>query len=507
MSPVPRTQFDIQFSTDHLLKGLKARTISSGLITAFLQGSLFVMNMGAVMALARLLTPQDFGILAMAFAVIGFFQVFNEAGLSTATLQKKDITHAQVSNLFWANIALGGAVTVVVASSAPAAAWFYQEPRVVAVTLVLSLTFMLTSSTVQHLALLKRQMRFKVLALIQIISTAMGISVGIAMAWFGFRYWSLVGMQLSTMVTGLLMTWSACRWRPQFPARKSGTWSLLRFGANLTASGFLWSLARGSDALVIGRIFGSEALGLYSRAAALANAPVGHAIAPLEAIFIPALSRLQGDSERYRRAVFQVYDFLALSSLPFSGMLFALAQPMTLVVLGSQWEDAAPIFAAFALNALYLPMAIVASWLLSSQGRGKDFLLLSCFTSSVTVTSFLLGSFFGPVGVATSFSLSCLVVQLPFHYWIAGREGAVTSGDLWMRFISHLPLWGVVCATTWLTRDWVANAGPIAQLCISVPVGLLSGASFVYLYSPSRQAAINLFDAWQHWKQSSAMAI
>ncbi len=309
-------------------------------------------------------------------------------------------------------------------------------------------------------------------------------------------------MQLSTPVVALLMTWSACSWRPQFPARHSGTRSLLSFGANLTASGLLWSLARGLDGLLIGRWFGAEALGLYSRAATLLNRPLEQALAPLEAIFVPTLSRLQGEPERYRRVVFQVYDLLALFSLPFSGMLLALAQPLTLVVLGPKWEAAAPIFAAFTLYALYLPMVMVAGWLLTSQGRGKDFLLMSCCTSSVTVVSYLLGLRFGPVGVAVSFSLSCLLIQLPVVYWIAGRAGLVTARDLWTLFFKHLPLWGVVCATTWLIRASVENSTPLTQLYLCVPAGLLAGTAVVCLYPPSRRAALNVFEVARDWMKS-----
>ena len=98
---------DTHFATAHLLKGLKTRTVSSGIVMSLLQASLLMMNLGSVIVLARLLTPQDFGLLAMVLSVMGFFRVFNEAGLSTATVQKEEITHAQVSNLFWTNVALG----------------------------------------------------------------------------------------------------------------------------------------------------------------------------------------------------------------------------------------------------------------------------------------------------------------------------------------------------------------------------------------------------------------
>ena len=490
------------FATDHLLVDLKGRTISSGVVTMVAQGAQFVLMLVSTMVLARLLTPQDFGLVAMVTTVIGFFRIFNDAGLSTATVQREGITHAQVSNLFWTNVTLGVTISLILAVSAPAVGWFYQEPRLVSITLALSITFLFTTSTVQHMALLKRQMRFKAIALIQVSSVAGGILTGIGMAFFKCGSWSLVGMQLATPMLALLLTWSASRWRPQLPTRRSGTRSLLSFGANLTASSFLWSLARGSDSLLIGRFYGPASLGLYSRAAALLNRPLEQAMAPLEAVFVPTFSRLQAQPERYRRIAFQVYDSVAVGSFPFAGMLLALAHPLTLVVLGPKWESAAMIFAGFTLVALYVPITCVAGWLLSSQGRGRDYMILSSICSSATVLFFLVGLRFGPVGVAISYSLSCLLVQLPVAYYIVGRRGPVTTRDLWSRFFKHLPLWGVVGGATWLIRTLVSNFAPAEQLLICAPLGLLAGVAFVCSYAPSRHAAMNLMIVFQELLKS-----
>jgi O-antigen/teichoic acid export membrane protein len=485
------------FATDHLLTNLKGRTVTSGLITGVAQIVQFVLNLGSIMILARLLIPQDFGLVAMVTTITGFLRIFNDAGLSTATVQREGITHAQVSNLFWTNVGLGGLISLILAVSAPGVAWFYREPRLVGVTLALCITFLLTSSTVQHLALLYRQMRFRTIALIQVSSLAVGVVVGIGMAWLHYGYWSLVGMQLSTPVISFLLIWSASRWRPQLPRRRSGTRSLLGFGANLTASSFLWSLARGSDSLFIGRFYGSASLGLYSRAAALVARPVEQFMSPLESVFVPMLSRLQTQPERYRRVVLQAYEVIAVVSFLCSGLLFALAHPLTVVVLGPKWEKAAAIFAGFTFVGLYIPVASVAGWLLSSQGRGRHFLILSSISSALTIVFFLVGLPFGPVGVATSNSAFCLLIALPLGYYIAGREGPVTTRDLWSRFFKHMPLWGVVCGTTWLTRTLVSNLAPAEQLLICAAVGLLAGVVFVWAYPPSRHAAMNLLTALQ----------
>src|SRR5262249_49629138 len=158
---------------------------------------------------------------AMVLTVTGFLRVFKDAGLSIATVQREKITHAQVSNLFWINVAVSATCTLVLALCAPIVARFYHTSDLVTITLFLSLTFLISCSTIQHQALLKRQMRFKALAIIEVSSMAVGVLVGITMAAMGFGYWSLVASSLSLETAGLILTWSVSRWRPQLPSRNS----------------------------------------------------------------------------------------------------------------------------------------------------------------------------------------------------------------------------------------------------------------------------------------------
>ena len=173
------------FATDHLLFNLRQRTISSGVVTMAAQGTLFVLNLGSIMTLARILAPQDFGLVAMVASVMSFLRIFKDAGLTTATIQRDNITHAQVSNLFWINLGLSALLTLIVAASAPGIAWVYREPDLTAITLVLSFSFLFEGSAAQHLALFNRQMRFKLLAVMQISAAILAILVAITMARFG----------------------------------------------------------------------------------------------------------------------------------------------------------------------------------------------------------------------------------------------------------------------------------------------------------------------------------
>jgi PST family polysaccharide transporter len=488
---------DRHFRTDHLLANLKGRTISSGFVTIAAQGAKFVLSMASIVVLARLLTPRDFGLVAMVTAVTNVLFVLRDAGLSTATVQREGITHAQVSNLFWVNLVLGGLISVVVVGLAPAIAWFYREPRLVGIAMVLSMTSLLRGLTVQHMALLNRQMRFKAIAAIEVSSIGAGFVTGLVMALLGCGYWSLVGSALSIEAAGLVLTWSISRWRPQLPARRSETRSLLNFGASVAASSFIGYLSISVDSLLIGWRYGADSVGLYSRATALLSRPIEQIIYPISSVFVPTLARLQGEAARYRRAFLQGYEAIAMIAFLCTGVIFALARPLTIVLLGHKWERAADIFACFTIVAIIRPLAMAAFWLLTSQGRGRNLLVANSILSAISIASFIVGLPYGPAGVAIAFSVSGLFIRLPILYYIAGRRGPVNTADLWAVFLRHLPLWVVAFSATWLTRVSLESLAPLSQLLICAAVGLLTAAVFICAFASQRKVAIQLFNALQ----------
>jgi PST family polysaccharide transporter len=374
---------------------------------------------------------------------------------------------------------------------------FYAEPRLVVITLALSVMFLLSGLVGQHLAVLNRQMRFQALATIRIGSVATGIVVGIILAALKCGYWSLVGLQLSTPVVAVVLTWRASRWWPQWPIWQTGTGPLLRFGANVSASAFIYSLARAADGVLIGRVYGPHSLGLYSRASALLVRPVDQLTVPLAAVLIPALSRLQAQPERYRRTFLQIHDAVALIGLLLSGLLLALARPITLVLLGQQWRESAGVVAALAMTAVFLPLFSASSWLFASQGRGRDWLLTGVCVSVVTVCAFIIGLPFGPMGVGAVYSAAGLLIGLPVVYQIAGRSGPVSTSDLWTGFLRQLPVLGVVLTVTWLTLGSLPDTTPLLQLLVGGFLGLGAGAGFVWIFPPTRKTIGHLWDALQ----------
>ncbi len=486
-----KKQYQDHFNTEHLLANLTHRTVSSGFISLGTQGAKLALNLASTIILARLLMPKDFGLVTMVMAVSGLLMVLKDAGLSTATIQKDSITHAQVSNLFWVNIAFSSVLALIMAATAPVVAWFYKEPRLTNIALSLGVIFLLNGSTYQHLSLLKRQMRFKKIAVIELGSAIAGLSLAIFMAFLGYGYWSLVGQQMLLALVALLLTWSLSSWRPGLFTRNCGTKRLLHFGMNLTGAGFMQSFSRMIEFSLIGRFYGADILGLYSRGNALLMNPLQRFISPLSNVFLPVLSRLQGDPQRYRRGFFQLFETIALIMFPLAGLLMALSQPFTHVVLGPNWKDVAPIVACFTIFIIYVPSAHASTWLFMSQGRGKEVFKYSTISSFLAIASILAGLPFGIFGVALSYSGSGLFIRLPLLFYFAGRHGPVSTRDLRMIFIRHIPIFVFVFITTYATYLGVKRYDALTQLFISVPVGLTVGAGLILGSKHKRQIVVN----------------
>jgi len=474
---------------DHLVKDIGTRAVSGGLVTIAAQAAKFVLNFAAAAVLARLLSPKEFGLVGMVLGITGLVGLFKELGLSTATVQRDTITQQQVSNLFWINVFISGFLTLLSFGLAQPVARFYHDPRVAGIMMVLSLTFVLTGSTVQHQALLTRQMRFRVIAMIEVTSMFVGLAAACFLAQFGFGYWALVAQQMVYAIASLLLTWFTSKWRPSMPSRYSGVRPMLSFGAHLTLADFLGLLMINSDAVLIGRVFGAEPLGLYTRANVLLQRPLQQIYIPINSVLTPVLSRLQNDSERYRRSFLRAYETMALITFSFAAICLALATPMVLVILGPKWSGVIPLFSAFAVAAIALPLSDAANWLFQSQGRGREQLRNHALIGIVGLTSYIIGLHWGLLGVVVAIAIATTVVRLPIAFYFAGRSGPVGTLDLWMAFLSHLPCWGAVYLATALAQMTMKDAAPIVQLLVCVPIGLAGGTLLFLVFRRPRESA------------------
>jgi PST family polysaccharide transporter len=418
------------FQTEHLRQDLKGRSVRGGLVTVLTQLGKVVVNLGALAVLARLLTPQDFGLIAMVATVTNLVTLIKDMGLSMATIQKPEINHRQVSTLFWVNIGFSGVLALIVAAVAPMISWFFNEPRLTLVTLSLSACLGLSGLMIQHEALLRRQMRFKDLSLVQIASMALGAVAAILAAWGGAGYWSLVIKQLIEQMVSIVGVWWLCNWRPGRPGKLTEIYDMLFFGSNVMGYNFINYFARNLDNVLIGWRWGATPLGLYDRAYQLFLLPIQQFNTPFASVANPTLSRLLDSPEQYRQAYLRVLDKLALLSMPFIVFTIAAADWIFDLAFGSQWQDASRIFAWLGFTALMQPICNSTGWLFMTQGRTWPMLQWGMISSLWSVLSIIIGLPWGAEGVAASYSILGLL-RTPVLFWFVCREGPIHAIDLY----------------------------------------------------------------------------
>jgi PST family polysaccharide transporter len=438
--------------------------LSGGAVKIVSQSASILLQLTSTVILARLLGPEEYGIIAMVTAVVAFAGMFRDLGLSSSTIQKDKLTHEQLSTLFWVNVLAGTALTVIVAAVSPLVAWFYQRPELTSVTLVLSLSFVVASFSTQQRALLVRQMRFGREAVANIIGGFISLMVAVAMAVHGFGYWSLVASTLSGSLISTILVNVLVGWRPGLTIKIDGVRSMLTFGARITGFECVNYFHRNLDNLLIGRFWGADLLGLYSRAYSLLMFPINNLRGPVNAVGFPAMSRLQGMPDEFRRYYQRLAGILAFFSMPLTAFLFVGADPIIEFALGRQWLDVVPIFAALALVGFVQPVVTLWGIVVLSTGRGERYLRLGILNSVCAVLGFLGGLRWGAVGVAYGYAAATYLSAYPILR-IAFRGTSICFRDF-LRATSPAAIasFGAVGITVCLRSALISNESPLIAI-------------------------------------------
>lgn len=475
--------------TDDVSAELGARTARGGAIMIAAQGARFAVNMVGTVTLARLLTPQDYGLVAMVAVFTNFTYLFRNLGLSAATVQKAEVSHRQVSTLFWVNVGLGLLTMLVTAAAAPLVAAFYGEPRLTGITVGIALGCIFNGLSVQHEALLKRQMRFKALGTIDVCAALVGLAVGVTAARRGAGAWALVAAQLAVTATFAAGVWAACGWRPGRPSRGSGVRSMIAFGGNLTGYNLLNYLARNADNLLIGRFWGPLQLGLYARAYQLLLLPLDQVCVPLDGVAVSALSRLTDAPERYRRAYLNILEKLAMLTMPGVALMIGTSDWVVAFMLGPQWAETGRIFALLGVVGLLEPVSLSVGWLLISQGRTRHALRWGVIDGTLSLVSIAAGLPWGALGVAASYSLVGFFLRKPLLFWYACRTGPVRTADFYRAILPSFYAALSVLAVLFALRAWAGEMRPLAGLLAGLTVAA-AVAFVVFLIIPRGRRAL-----------------
>ncbi len=426
------------------MKDLRARTIRGGFAKLCSQAANFALRLGALMILARLLDPDDFGLVAMVTVLTGVLSLFRDFGLSTAAVQRTRVTDEQLSTLFWINVIIGALLTCIALASAAPIADFYHEPRLRWITIALAGVFLINALGVQHSALLQREMRFTPLAAIDTFSIFVSVAVGIGAAWQGFGYWALVAMTLVAPAVSSISFWLAASWRPGPPRRSAGTGSLIRFGGIVTLNSVVVYVAYNLEKVLLGRVWGADALGIYGRAYQLVSLPVDNLNGAVGGVAFSALSRIQDDAARLKSYFLKGYSLVVSITLPITIACVLFADDLILVVLGPKWSEAAPIFRLLAPTILIFAMINPLWWLLGSKGMIGRSLKIGLVLAPLVIASYVVGLPYGPKGVALAYSTVMVLWLVPHLAWCVHGTG-VSLKDI-LRATSR-PLISAVVAT------------------------------------------------------------
>ena len=411
------------------MNDLKQRTIRGGFAKISSQGANFALRIGSLMVLARLLDPKDFGLVGMVMVIVGVLNLFRDFGLSTATVQRADFSEKQLSTLFWVNMLVGAVLTLLALASAPIVSAFYHEPRLFAVTAVVSAGFVLNAAGVQHGAILQRQMRFTSIAIIEIIALVAGIAAGIGMALRGYGHWVLVAMTIATPVVSTVCYWAVTGWIPGMPHRGVGILSMLRFGGTIPLNGLVVYLAYNLEKILLGRYRGAEALGLYGRAYQLVNVPTENLNSAAGGVAFAALSRVQNEPQRLRNYFLKGYSLVLALTLPITMVSALFADDPILVLLGPKWHGTAEVFRLLAPTILIFALINRLSWLLFSVGMVGRSLKVALVLAPLVISGYVLGLPHGPKGVALGYSAVMTICVVPQIAWCI-HDTVITLRDI-----------------------------------------------------------------------------
>lgn len=464
--------------------------------TALFSGVGQVAGFVATPILTRTLTPSDFGLIGMVTVFAGFAQLFAGLGLNAAVVQSKSLDSVQLSSVFWTNLALGAGVAGALAVAAPAVAWFYDEPRLVDLTIVIAAALVVSPLGAIHDGLLRRGMRFRALGVVESSSALVGAGSSVGLALAGMGVWSLALGPLAGAVwrvAGLAVT---TRWTPRLEYSWVGVRDLLAFGANLSAARVLNYFSRSADNLIVGKVAGAEVLGVYGRAYGLMRLPLSRLGTAISGVMFPALSRMQGDDKRVESAYLKGQRVCCFVVMPVAVGLAVTADPVVRLYFGPGWTAVTPLVRVLGIAVFLQPIGLSNGWLFLSQGRADLQVRWQLLASTVTLAGFAVGAFWGALGVASSYAATRWLLVYPGQRIvtsIVNLRPRDVAANVSSAALLSLGMGGIVALVDLaLVRSDLLGALLPLRLVVLVTVGVVAYVAGARLFSIQAYA-----DTWQ----------
>ncbi len=373
------------------------------------QGMTFIIGV----ILARLLSPEVYGLIGMVLLFSGFANVFLDFGFGSALVQKQNADQEHYSSVFWLNLATGAVLTIGFSLAAPLIAQFYHEPMLASLTVFISFSFIIGSLGLVQTALLQKRIMFRQLAIIDITAIILSGGLGIALAWSGYGVWSLVWQSLVQALIRVLLLWTINKWRPVMRFRWGAVKDLLKFSANLLGFSSINYWFRNADNLMIGKFLGSAALGIYAKTYSIMLVPIVLISQTISQVMFPAFSSIQEDKKRIANTYLRITGGIALITFPLMTLLWLVSEHFVWVIFGEQWVGMIPILKVFCFVGLIQSIGTLNGNLYLSQGRSDLQFKVGTIISILGVGAIVLGLKWGVEGVATAYSAFVAIIIYP----------------------------------------------------------------------------------------------
>ncbi|ACK72571.1 polysaccharide biosynthesis protein [Gloeothece citriformis PCC 7424] len=424
------------------------------------------------LVLARLLTPEAFGLLSLANLFLAFMQIFLEQGFSQALIQRKDLEPEHLDSAFWTHLVSGIFLTIIGVAISGLVAEIFSQSKLIPILQCFSFLFFINSLGHVPQAILTRNMAFKIMAVRILVAIVISGIVGVVMALNGFGVWSLVSQQFVFQSVVVLVVWGTVNWRPRFRFSQKHFQDLLNFSIHVLAFKFLKFFHKRSDSLLIGYFLGEVALGYYAIAYRVLEVMTQLLVGTCNQVALPTFARLQTEPKLFRQAFYKATQFTSVIAIPtFAGMA-ALTPELVKLLFGEKWLPSVPIMQILAFVGILYSLLNFNWSAFIAMGKPSWRFWLTLLTATLNIVACLLAVRWGIVAVALGYLMSDYLA-FPVCLWALNKLIKVSLVNYLQQFVT--PVIGSIVMVTGIliVKYFLANLMNTPALLL---VGTVSGA-------------------------------
>jgi len=432
---------------------LRKQTLSGVKWTSFSSFAITLIQLLQLAVVARYLGPSEFGLMAMAWVVIGFSEMFADMGISGAIIHEQKITHTQLSSLYWLNIASGIVVFLIIFLLAPYVADFYKEPELIPLIRLLSFSFVIMSFSTQFRVLFQKELQFDLMAKVNIGAALMAFFAAVFSVMHGYGVYALVYAVLAatTFRSVIYLYYGLKIHKPTLTYRHNEITKMIRFGLYRMGSMNLNYFNSQFDVILIGKLLGAEALGIYSIAKNLSMRPSGVINPIVTSITFPVLAKVQDDDEKFKNIYLKTINYLSSVNFPIYILIAVLAKPIVLLLFGEKWVDSIIILQILSIYAMIRSTGNPVGFLAMAKGKTNMEFWWNMGLFFFMPLTIYIGSYGGLVGVAYSLLALMVILSVPNWYFLVHPLCGAAFKEYFWQIIKPLFIAVTVGVITYMT--------------------------------------------------------